>query len=276
MEIKKYIKLFIAISIAVTSFGFINTINSDSIFISSATLEPKKSLDNNSANSPLSGIGMSGLSGAFLGSSNKSNDIILALELIKSRDFFEVIISTDDFIQQLNNPTRTNFLKSYVKKSTKEMQSFDNMHARFLNKHLSFMQAEKTGIVTIRISHFEAQVAKDWLDLIILNLNNSIRDIRLNESQKIAFFLEKEMANQKISEIRNSLAGLMAKEVKTIALAGSDEAFVFQTIDSPRVPDRRARPSRGLSIITWFIFSIITASLTVLSLMRLNIHRKWM
>jgi LPS O-antigen subunit length determinant protein (WzzB/FepE family) len=68
----------------------------------------------------------------------------------------------------------------------------------------------------------------------------------------------------------------MAQEIRTIALSGLDNEFVFKIVDKPRVPNKRARPSRALNIITWFIFSIVTSCMCVLGLHRLNIHRKWM
>ena len=113
MKIKKYFRLFISISILITTYGFINTITTESIFISTATLEPKKSL-NNDSNSPFSGIGVSGISSSLFSNSNKSNDVVLALELLRSKDFFEELLLHQYFIEQLNTPTRTNYLKTFL------------------------------------------------------------------------------------------------------------------------------------------------------------------
>ena len=275
MKLKKYIRLFIGIIVLFSTYGFIKTIYSDSVFISSATLEPKKSIGGNSSSSPFASLG-SGISSSLFSNTGKSDDVVLALELIRSKDFFEELLSQDDFVNKLNKPLRTNYIKTYTKEPASEMLTFDNMHSRFLNNHLSFTRAEKTGIVTIRISHYEAQTAKEWLDIIILKLNLRIRDIRVSESKKIVDFLQIELSKQSVSEIRFSLSSLMAQEIRTIALSGLDNEFVFKIVDKPRVPNKRARPSRALNIITWFIFSIVTSSMCVLGLHRLSIHRKWM
>lgn len=276
MKIKKYIKLFFISSIIITAYGFLNTIKLDSIYISSATLEPKKSLTGDSNMSPISGYINSTISSGLFSGSSKSDDLVLALELVKSKDFFEELLKSKEFKDKLNKPNRTNFLRTYTKEPSPEMLTFDNMHSRFLKNHFSIRHAEKTNIVTIRISHYEAETAKNWLETIILKLNLKIRDMRVTESKKIVELLEKELSKQSVPEIRYSLSNLMAKEIRSIALAGLGDEFVLRVVDSPRIPNKRARPSRAVNVISWFVLSIILSSVLVIVLHRLSIHRKWM
>ena len=100
--------------------------------------------------------------------------------------------------------------------------------------------------------------------------------MRVTESQKIVEFLENELSKQSVPEIRYSLSNLMAKEIRSIALAGLGDEFVLRVVDSPRIPNKRARPSRAVNVISWFVLSIIFSSVLVIVLHRLNIHRKWM
>ena len=272
MAYKKYLKLFILIVTAITSFGLLNTMKASSIFVSSAVLEPKRSLNQNSTSS----FGLGSIASPFFSGPSKSTDVVLALRLVESKDFFMTLIEDEIFIEKLNYPVKTNFLRTYRSNPSKEMLTFDNMHARFINEHLSFNQNEKTGIVTMRINHFEAEVAKSWLNLVINELNNQIKEIRISESKRILKSLEKEFSSQTISEVRESLSDLMAQEIKIISFAGEGNEFVFQVIDSPRVADKRIRPSRTQNVVAWFIFSILFSSVVIVFFERMNFHRKWM
>lgn len=272
MAYKKYLRLFFLLVFLITLGGLLNTMMSNSIFISSAVLEPKRSLNQDGPSS----FGLSSITSSFFSGPSKSSDVVLALKLIESKDFFMTLIEDEPFLEKLNYPIKTNFLKSYRAEPSDEMLMFDNMHSRFINEHLSFNQNEKTGIVTIRINHFEAEVAKVWLDLVINELNNQIKDIRVSESKRILESLQKEFASQTILEVRESLSNLMAQEIKIISFSGEGNEFVFQVIDSPRVPDNRIRPNRTLNVLAWFIFSIVFSSVVTVFFDRTNFHRKWM
>lgn len=272
MVYKKYLRLFFLIVFLITFGGLLNTMMSNSIFVSSSVLEPKKSPNQEG----LSSFGLLSNTSSFFSGLSKSSDVILALELLESKDFFMTLIEDEFFLEKLNYPIKTNFLRSYRSEPSDEMLMLDNMHSRFINEHLSFNQNEKTGIVTIRINHYEAEVAKVWLNLVINELNNLIKDIRVSESKRILESLKKEFASQIILEVRESLSNLMAQEIKTISFSGEGNEFVFQVIDSPRVPDKRIRPSRTLNVLAWFIFSIVFSSFVIVFFERINFYRKWM
>ena len=274
-SIKKYLKAYyksaLIIIITISILGFMNTLYLDSVFMSSATLEPKKSLDSSSQNKSFGSIGgASSLASSFLGGVDKSSDVSLALEVLKSRDFFESLLSEDNFRNELNNPIKSNYFGAYQFNASDKMQQFDNMHTRFINEHLSFSQQEKTGFVTIRISHYDKNVSKKWLDLVIEKLNKKIKEIRLNESEKVLNFLQKQINLQSLPEIRSSLASLITSEIRTIGLSSIDDEFVFKVIDKPRIPDDRARPSRSISVIVWFLFSIIVSMIVTILRIRLD------
>lgn len=261
--LKTYYKTALIIIISISTYGFFNTLYLDSVFVSSATLEPKKSIDSGKNNS-ISSITPSGIASSFIGVSDKSSDVSLALEVLKSKDFFESLLGEDGFKEEINNPIKVNYFGTYQSYASDEMKQFDNMHARFINNHLSFIRHEKTGFVTIRISHYDKNIAKKWLDLVINKLNKSIKEIRLNESEKILNFLQKQINLQSIPEIRSNLASLITNEIRTIGLSSIDDEFVFKVVDKPRIPDNRSRPSRAISVIVWFLFSIIVAMITIL------------
>lgn len=261
--LKTYYKTALIIIISISTYGFFNTLYLDSVFVSSATLEPKKSIDSGKNNS-ISSITPSGIASSFIGVSDKSSDVSLALEVLKSKDFFESLLGEDSFKEEINNPIKVNYFGTYQSYASDEMKQFDNMHARFINNHLSFIRHEKTGFVTIRISHYDKNIAKKWLDLVINKLNKSIKEIRLNESEKILNFLQKQINLQSIPEIRSNLASLITNEIRTIGLSSIDDEFVFKVVDKPRIPDNRSRPSRAISVIVWFLFSIIVAMITIL------------
>jgi hypothetical protein len=104
------------------------------------------------------------------------------------------------------------------------------------------------------------------LNKIIFEINKYIRNKKIEEAKKGIEYIEKKMALENISEIRDVLANVMEADIQTLALAEKSEEFIFKVIDSPFIPEQKIKPKRTIICLAFAIMSSIFFSLLVLIL----------
>jgi LPS O-antigen subunit length determinant protein (WzzB/FepE family) len=109
--------------------------------------------------------------------------------------------------------------------------------------------SSNSQFIDISIKHESPLVAKRWLDLIITNINESMReDDKINAENAITF-LNKSLKNTKLQSIKTVTSNLLESQMKTLMLAESSESYVLKIIDSPFVPEKKSSPNRALICI---------------------------
>ena len=113
-------------------------------------------------------------------------------------------------------------------------------------KHLSVDQDKRTGFVTISISHKSSKLAKSWLDLIILEINKSMRNEDKTKAQKALDFLREESKKVNYAEIDLAISSLQEEELKSLMMIEVNEDYVFTIIESPIAQEKKSWPPRSI------------------------------
>jgi hypothetical protein len=79
-------------------------------------------------------------------------------------------------------------------------------------------------------------------------------------------FIEEQIGRTVDPLTRERLFLLYGQEVEREMLAKNREQFGFRVIDSPRVPDRKAKPPRAMAATAAFFTASLISSLIILSL----------
>jgi LPS O-antigen subunit length determinant protein (WzzB/FepE family) len=117
------------------------------------------------------------------------------------------------------------------------------------------------GFYSISIDHRSPNIAKKWLDIIILNINESMRDIDKEASLNSINFLNKLQTSNNMKSSKEMIANLLENQIQTLMLASSDKAYVFKIIDSPISPEKKSGPSRALICILGSFFGVMLSLL---------------
>ncbi|MDC1470219.1 Wzz/FepE/Etk N-terminal domain-containing protein [Gammaproteobacteria bacterium] len=117
------------------------------------------------------------------------------------------------------------------------------------------------GFYSISIEHRSPNIAKKWLDIIILNINESMRDIDKEASLNSINFLNKLQTSNNMKSSKEMIANLLENQIQTLMLASSDKAYVFKIIDSPLSPEKKSGPSRALICILGSFFGLMLSLL---------------
>ena len=256
-------KRFIIILTSVFAiFSIVYSLSLPNIYTSSTLLAPSK--QNNSVSSQNFG-GMSGLAslaGVNLapGTATKSDE---AIERIRSFEFFtnyflpsiklEDLMAIDKWIPESNTIVYDEEIfngktKKWVNingDSKKISPSSQKAYKKY-KQILTVYDDEITGFISISIQHQSPIVAKNWVELIVYNINESMRELDKQDAQNAINFLSQSSNSTNVQSIRDVINSVLESKMRTLMLASTNKAYVFKTIDSPIAPEVKSGPARSL------------------------------
>lgn len=279
--LKKYVILiFTAISSIISIYYSLSIPN---FYTSSALLAPiskdeslSTQLGQYSSIANLAGIGL----GSDVNTKNQE-----AIERIQSYNFFknqflpyiklENLMAVDEWIPEKNKIIYEDKIfdsdtsKWVISKDGLKSQEPSYQDAYFVYKNIIDIISAR-GFVTISIQHQSPHIAKKWVDLIVLNINESMRLLDINSAKKSIDFLNDLSSKTNVQSIKEVILKLLETQMQTLMLASSNDAYVFKIIDSPIVPEKKSGPQRKFILIIGTILGGLT-SVIIVSL--INVRR---
>ncbi len=265
-------KLFISIFTSIAALiSVLYALYLPNIYTSSSLLAP--TTEDNSLSSQLGSFsGLAGLAGVSLPAGNISNSQI-AVKRIESFEFFSKYFLPNIKLEDLMAVDEWDAKNNTVVYDDSEFNSTSNEWSRKpsdqkaykeYKRALSISQEELTGLVYLSMKHKSPVVAQNWVDTIIYNINECMREIDKQDAQNSIDFLNESLKNTNSQSIKVVFAKLMESQMQTLMLASSNEAYVFKTINSPIVPEDKSSPSRALICILGTLLGGILSILIVL------------
>ena len=246
-------------------FGVIYSLLLPNIYESKALLAPVNS--SNSISGALRGYsGLAGFAGISLPPGGDEGNSAKAIKKISSLSFFENNILKNIYLPDLmaleswNSETNTvsynenvydTISNSWIADDadlTKKIPSPQKSFKVFKSK-LNLMIDNKTGFITISIKHQSPFLAKQWIEIIVNEINSFYRQKDKSESEKSASYLNQQISMTSLSEIKQVLAQLLQEETKKLTLIEANEFYVFDYIDPPAVMELKTEPKRALICI---------------------------
>lgn len=269
-----YQKKFLII-VLTTSFTILSVLVSlilPNMYTSSALLAPSE--QNNSLSSKVGGISaIAGMAGVSLGGESIIPSVE-AIERIKSFDFFResilpnikkenlLAVKSWDPSRNLINYHKSDFditTNKWVRKVKYPKQTEPSNQELFeeFQKIITIVENKKTQFVTISINHQSPHIAQKWLNIIIYNINESMRDDEKMLATNSIEFLNETIKNTNLIEIKESISGLLENQIQKLMLASANEFFVFKVIDSPLVREKKSSPNRIFIVILGALFGFM-------------------
>ena len=237
--------------------SIIYSLSLQNVYISQSQLVPARQNDSFSSNfGSLASLGS--IAGVSMPASNisKSQE---AVERIKSFEFFskhflpkiklENIIAVKKWLPNENILIYEEALFSDRDKKWLQGKPSDQEAYKIYKKIMVINEDIKTSFVTVSIEHKSPIIAKRWVDLIISQINESMRISDSNEAKEYINFLSEASQSANIKSLKEVLASLLEDQMQVLMLAASNDNYVFKTIDSAIVPEQKAGPSRAIICI---------------------------
>ena len=153
-------------------------------------------------------------------------------------------VKTQKWVAGLNKPTSPSLQKA--------VRNFRNIS--------TVANDAKTGFVTLYIDSYSPNAAKEWVDWLVQDINEHMRIDEASRATKSLEYLNEQMSNTTISEIKYVLSELIKSETQIIMLSKSSPEYIFKTLDPAIAPEVKLKPRRSIICIiitiAGFIFSV--------------------
>ena len=267
---------FIASSIFIVYYS----LSLPNVYTSDAVLSPVEA--QNSMSDTLGEMGsLAGLAGIEF-SSGATDRTSIGMEVMKSRRFFEKFINNNEVLvplmaskgwdattNQLIIDEKIYDIKNdiWVRKISAPLQSTKPSTQEALKSFNALFSVDKnlkTGFVNLSVDHYSPYIAKQWLDAIILQINNSVREKDIIQAEAAIEQLNLEINSTRLTDLKSNLYGLVEKQIEKKVIAQATPEYVFQIIDPPIVPELKSSPRRAVICILGAIAGTILGCLIVL------------
>ncbi len=215
--------------------------------------------------------GFAGLAGVNLSQSNASTSQE-AIERVKSFEFFsnyflpniklENLLAVKEWTPESETIIYNDGLFDVKKNNWNTKPSDQTAYRQYINI-FGINVDDETGFVTFTVDHQSPEIAKKWLDIIIYNINESMREIDKTDAQNAINFLNETSSSTSIQSIREVIGRILETKMQTLMLASTNKAYVFKVLDSPIVPEIKSGPFRSIiCIIGTLIGGVISVLIT--------------
>ena len=257
--------IIVSLTAFVSIIGVIYSLLLPNIYESKAMLVPVNS------SSGISGAlgsysGLAGLAGISLPSGGDEGNSAKAIQKISSLSFFEnnilVNIHLPDLMAVKSWNSKTNTLafdenifntksNTWIRDYSYPQQQIPSSQESYevFKQHLSLSDDKNTGFITLSIKHQSPFVAKQWVELVVNEINAFYSQKDKSESEKAVSYLNQQISMTGLSEIKQVLAQLLQEETKKLTLIEANQYYVFDYIDPPAVMEKKSEPKRSLICI---------------------------
>jgi len=268
----KFVAIFTLLSTIISIFVALSIQN---IFKSEALLTVSSSSELDKASLSSSYGGIASLAGISLdtGSTDKA---YLAMSIIESREFLEHLSKFRDVLPNLiaaesYDPSSKKIIYDEslydfkndqwvreVSPPKRIIPSHLEAH-RYYSEIVEVTRDRSSGFINISVSHLSPLFAKEFLDLIIRELNFLAREIDRKESEDALEFLNQQLSKTSQLDIKRSINLLIESNLKTMMLSNVREDYLLRMIDRPFVPELKTRPNRPLIVILISFFGFLAS-----------------
>lgn len=189
--------------------------------------------------------GLASLAGINLAPQGNS---MKALATMRSRAFVESFIVDNRLLPVLFSSQWNAEEEMWISDVPEEHPDIRDAVRFFTNTVRSINEDEDTGLITLSIDWTDAEIAANWVEELVERVNEQLRERDMAEARRRLQYLQGQLQNANLVELRQAISRLIENQMQTIMLAQAKSEYAFAVIDPPRVPDRPVRPRKVLIV----------------------------
>lgn len=255
-------KIFLSISsFIITIFFIIYSLTIPNQYTSKSILEIQNNSETSSTLSSLKNQfgGLASLAGINFGSAESGDKSFWVIERIKSKEFSRHLYSFEGVLENLlaikNYDYKSNVITYDTKifnkgnwltnkKGTSYKPTYLEFHEAF-NSVLSVKKDTETNFIILKVQHLSPYFAKEFLSLIIREINLITKNNDKKEADYSLKYLQSVLRNTSVKDTRDSINELIKSQLNIIMLADIKDFYILRPIDSPFIPEQKSSPSRS-------------------------------
>ena len=210
--------------------------------------------------------GLASLAGINIGS-GESNETQEAMEIMQSWGFMEAFIQTHDLQvpiyaaigwdkgsnslklnSDLYDATSERWLIEDNESGENRAPSSWELYEKFRDR-VAVSQDKTSGLINISVEYYSPQIAKQWVDLFIITINDYMRARKLEQVNRNIEHLTAQIDKTAIADMREVFYQLVEEQTKSKMLAEASPEYAFVTVSRAMVPEEKSQPKRALVCI---------------------------
>ena len=237
-------KTIVGITILCTGLAVAYALYSPEVFKAETLLAPAQE-EKSGASSTLSQFGgLAAMAGISIPSDSNVEQVVATLN---SRKFLRTYITQNKLIPVLFDEIWDANNQAWMVPSSEDEPTEQKAIASF-KSCLSVDEDKKSGLITLSISWKDPEVAAQWANDLVKQLNEQLREQAIADSKKRVGYLEQELAKTTLQDMRAVLYNLLESEKQKAMLANVNEDFALEVIDPAVAPETREKPKRKLIV----------------------------
>jgi len=258
--------IIIASTLILAIAAVIFSLKQPNIYKASALLAAS-SQENNKLNGMASQLGgLASLAGINLGGGGGTDQTTLAIEVLKSRQFFSEFAVKYNIKPQLMAPLSWDRMsgalslnpelydadkKVWVRevKAPQKPEPSDQESHEVFKSVLTIATDKETGLITIGAEHISPIVAQQWVTWAVDDINQVMKQRAKEETLANINYLKKELEKTSLSQMQTVFYQLIEEQTKKLMLTEVSNDFVFKVIDPAVVAEQKIKPKRALIVV---------------------------
>ena len=129
---------------------------------------------------------------------------------------------------------------------------------------ISVSQDDESGFISISVEHYSPFVAKQFVDLLISEINHELQTREINEISSRIKYLNGQIEKTNVAEMRSIFFELIKEQTQSLMLAEVSSEYAMKTISPSKIAEKKAKPSRAILVITITLMGFMVSVLLVL------------
>jgi len=255
--------LIVGITVVFAAIGVIYSLSLPNMYKSEGVYAPAQKQNGGAINGQLGGL--ASLAGMNLGG-GENDDIYHAMALITSWPFLESVINkydlkplivgvkawdpnTGDLIwdQKVFDPVNKRWLREPPKGKESEPSSYEVY--QIFNQMIAVDRDSKNGLVKVSVEYFSPTIAKNWVEILVYEINTHFRERDKNEAQKNIEYLQAKVEETSISEMHSVIYGMIESQLKTLMLAEVGDEYLLKSVVVAKAAELKSKPKRIVLVL---------------------------
>ena len=236
-------KTIVGITIFCVGLAVAYALHAPDVFKAETLLAPA-SEEKSGASSALSQFGgLAAMAGISIPSSTNTERVLATLE---TREFLKNFVKNKNLLNKIFSDYWDESSNSWVLKEGQDQ--FDYEDAVPALQGAIEIEDKQSGLIGLSIYWKDPEVAAEWANDLVKQLNEQLREKAIADSQKRVGYLEQELAKTTLQDLRAVLYNLLEAEKQKAMLANVNEDFALEVIDPAVAPETREKPKRKLIV----------------------------
>ena len=130
----------------------------------------------------------------------------------------------------------------------------------FKKKVRSLTSDSRTGLVTLKITWTDPQLAAQWANDLVKETNSHLQGVAISEAERNIAYLREQMAKSDLVAVREAISSILQSEINNEILARGKDQYALKIIDPAVPPEQPEWPLKVPWIAAGFFVGLLASS----------------